>query len=299
MEKTAIITGGASGIGLALGVALVQRGWHVVLADIDDEKGHAAAAELTRRGPGSAAAAGLDVRDAGAVAALVTETHAEQGGLDLMVNNAGVVIIGEPDELSLEHWDRAIDVNLKGVIHGCQSAYPLMKAQGHGTILNTSSLAGLFPQTGDNVLYGTTKSAVVALSLALRAAGAEYGVHVSVLCPGPTDTPILDSACPKDLPIPASTRRALTPRQVSAKSGWPIHPPEKLAEATLAGLAKNRPILIIPAQFRRSWLLARLLPGTAIRMMEKATSSERHERAQRAVAGHADDQPPTHAPTPA
>lgn len=280
MPQVGIITGGASGIGLALGDALVRRGWHVRLADINDAAAEEAAEKLTRRGPGSATATCVDVGDADAVAALVHGTYADQERLDLMVNNAGVLITGEPDELLLAHWERAIDVNLKGVIYGCHAAYPLMKKQHSGTILNTSSLSGLFPQKGDAATYGTTKAAVVALSLALRAAGAEYGVHVSVLCPGPVDTPTLDGAWPAGLPRPPSTQQRLTPREYSVKLGWPIYPPEKIAEETLSGLAKNTPILIIPRQFRRSWLLARLMPGSIIRMMEKATTQARQERRQ-------------------
>lgn len=280
MPQVGIITGGASGIGLALGDALVRRGWHVGLADINDAAAEEAAEKLTRRGPGSATATSVDVGDAEALASLVRGTHAEQGRLDLMVNNAGILITGEPDELLLAHWERAIDVNLKGVVYGCHAAYPLMKQQRSGTILNTSSLSGLFPQKGDAATYGTTKAAVVALSLALRAAGAEYGVHVSVLCPGPVDTPTLDGAWPAGLPRPPSAQQRLTPREYSIKRGWPVYPPERIAEETLTGLAKNEPILIIPKRFRRSWLLARLLPGSMIRMMEKQTTEARHERRQ-------------------
>ena len=99
MKQVAIVTGGASGIGLALGTALVQRGWHVVLADIQDVAAKEHADRLTRPGPGSAIGVHVDVRDADAVARLVESTHAEHGQLDLMVNNAGIGIGGEPEEL--------------------------------------------------------------------------------------------------------------------------------------------------------------------------------------------------------
>ena len=90
------------------------------------------------------------------------------------------------------HWDAVIDTNLRGVIHGCHAAYPLMKQQRSGTILNTASMAGLFPPSSTMTPYSTTKYGVVGLSLGLRSAGAEYGVKVSALCPGYIDTPMLD-----------------------------------------------------------------------------------------------------------
>lgn len=132
MKQIAIVTGGASGVGLALGTALVKRGWHVVLDDIQDVRAKEEAERISRAGPGSAVAAGVDVRDADPLMALVRDTHAEHGRLDLMANNAGIAIFAEPDELQLVHWDTIIDTNLRGVIHGCQAADPLMRQQRFG-----------------------------------------------------------------------------------------------------------------------------------------------------------------------
>ena len=129
MGRIAIITGAASGIGRALARALVLRGDTVVLADIDGDGAERVAGGLARQGPGAATSAALDVRDAAAVAALVHSTYDSHGRLDLMVNNAGIAIGGEAHELLLAHWDRAIDVNLRGVVHGVQAVYPLMVRQ--------------------------------------------------------------------------------------------------------------------------------------------------------------------------
>lgn len=130
MHDIAIVTGGASGIGAALGRALVRQGTDVVLADID-EAGAAANAKLfADEGPGTAVDAPLDVRDPEAVIDLVHDVHATHGHLDYIFNNAGISLGGEPEELTLAHWDRIIDVNLRGVLYGCQAAYPLMKQQG-------------------------------------------------------------------------------------------------------------------------------------------------------------------------
>ena len=271
MTRIAIVTGGASGIGLALGAALVGRGWHVVLDDVHGAEAQQEAVRLSRAGPGSAVAAGVDVRDADALITLVRDTHAEHGRLDLMVNNAGVLGIGEPDELELVHWDAILDTNLRGVIHGCHAAYPLMKQQGFGTILNTASLAGILPATGFDGPYATAKHGVVGLSLALRSAGADYGVKVTALCPGFIDTPIFDRSWPDGLPIPASLQHGPSLREAWQAAGVTFYPPDRLAEDTLAGLTKNKAILVIPGEWRRSWLLARLLPGLTTRRSQHLT----------------------------
>ncbi|MGH3257025.1 MAG: SDR family oxidoreductase, partial [Streptosporangiaceae bacterium] len=207
MTRIAIITGAASGIGQALASALVVRGDTVVVADIDGGGAERVAGELAQRGPGTAQPAVVDVRDAGAVQALVDQTRDRHGRLDVMVNNAGIGVGGEAHDLLLAHWDRAIDVNLRGVVHGVQAAYLVMVEQGSGHIVNTASLAGLLPTPGMTP-YAMTKHAVVGLSLSLRAEAAGYGVRVTVVCPGVVDTPILDKGGPDDLPKPAMTANA-------------------------------------------------------------------------------------------
>src|SRR5260221_6497449 len=124
MARIVIITGAASGIGRALARALVLRGDTVVVADIDGDGAERVAGGLARQGPGAATSAALDVRDAAAVAALVRSTHDSHGRLDVMVNNAGIAIGGEAHELLLPHSGRAIDVHLRGVVHGGQAGLP-------------------------------------------------------------------------------------------------------------------------------------------------------------------------------
>ena len=282
MKQVAIVTGGASGIGLALGTALVHRGWHVVLADLQDVAAKEHADRLTRKGPGSAVGVHVDVRDADAVTRLVESTHAEHGRLDLMVNNAGIAIRGEPEELELMHWDRIIDVNLRGVIHGCHAAYPLMLRQGHGQILNVASIAGLVPSLGQMAPYAATKFGVVGLSHALRTAGADHGIRVTALCPGWIDTPLLDGAWPEDLPKPPSVASSPTLREVLVKAGVRIYPADRLAEDTLRGLERNKAVLVIPSEMHRTWVLFRLVPGLVEGKMVAMTRAGRKTVGQRA-----------------
>ena len=265
MSHVAIVTGGASGIGRALGAALVRRGDRVVLADVDGAAAAEVAERLDAAGPGGATAATVDVREADAVAALVSGTAERHGRLDLLFNNAGLGIGGPAEELAPAHWDRTIDVNLRGVLHGVQAAYPLMLHQGHGHIVNTASLAGLVPMPG-SAPYATTKWAVVGLSLSLRAEGAARGVRVSVVCPGGVDTPILDKGAPADLPrVP--TAEATDARAVITRlSGGRLLSADALAADVLRGIDHNRPIIVAPRQARVMWRLMRLSPSLVLRV---------------------------------
>jgi NAD(P)-dependent dehydrogenase (short-subunit alcohol dehydrogenase family) len=265
MPRTAIVTGGASGIGRALGAALVSRGDDVVLADVDGDAAVGAAEQLTAAGPGAATAATVDVREAAAVAALVTETVARRGRLDLMFNNAGVGMGGPVEELALAHWDRAIDVNLRGIVHGVHAAYPVMLRQGYGHIVNTASLAGLLPTPG-SAPYGTTKWAVVGLSLSLRGEGAGRGVRVSVVCPGGVDTPILDRGMPPDLPRVLSAEAIDARALITRMSGGRLYSASALALDVLRGVDRNRAVIVAPRQARVMWRLMRLSPSLLMRL---------------------------------
>jgi NAD(P)-dependent dehydrogenase (short-subunit alcohol dehydrogenase family) len=254
--KVAIVTGAASGIGRALAGALARRGATVVLADIDEAGVKMAADALAAGPPGRASGTALDVTDATAVADLVERTARDHGHLDLVFNNAGVGIMGDVAELSLAHWNRAIDVNLRGVVHGVVAAYPIMVSQGRGHIVNTASLAGLIPSPMLTP-YGMTKHGVVGLSMSLRMEAAAHGVRVSALCPGVIETPLLDKGNPPDLPAVTTIpdgRRMLT------RTIGHAYPVESLAEDTLDGVARNRPLIVTPRHARVPWRLYRLSP---------------------------------------
>ena len=281
MIGTAIVTGGASGIGRALSFALARRGTYVVIADLDGERAEQTAAELNHVLPGRAGAAHLDVRDPGAVRALVERTDDDRL-LDLMVNNAGIAVGGGADEVTELHWARLLEVNLWGVIHGVSAAYPLMRARGHGHILNVASLAGLVPAPGLTI-YATSKSAVVGLTLALRGEAAPYGVRVSALCPGWVDTPMLDAGNPVDLP---PTRPRPSARAVAAAPGLgPPAAPADIAEAALRGLARNTALIVAPRRARLAWRAYRYAPALVNRL--GARSAQAAGTAAAAVARQA------------
>jgi len=269
----AVITGGASGIGLAIGAELVSRGATVVLADLDADAAELAAKQLSAAGPGTATAVELDVTDGPAVLRAYRAVRDEHGRLDFAFNNAGIGVGGLAEELTLEHWDRTIDVNLRGVVHGVHAAYPLMLAQGHGHIVNTASLAGLVAPA-IMTPYTATKHAVVGLSLALRAERASRGVRVSALCPSFVQTPLLDNINPGLPPTTASRRSRARIRRLQPR----IYPAERLARDVVRGMARNRALIIAPGHARVLARIARHLPAAALAMNRLAVRGYLRER---------------------
>ncbi|GAB2852232.1 SDR family oxidoreductase [Actinoallomurus bryophytorum] len=263
--NVALITGGASGIGRAIATALVLRGDTVTVADLDKRGADEVAGRLS--GHGTAEAAELDVTDPDAVSALYRDVRERHGRLDLVFNNAGIAVGGRTDELTLDHWNRTLDVNLRGVIHGVHAAYPIMVAQGHGHILNTASLAGLVPAPM-MLPYTTTKHAVVGLSLGLRAEAAAAGVRVSAICPGFVDTPLLDNANP-DLP---PTEAATNAREAALRIQRRLYTAEALARDVLRGIDKNQALIVAPASARAAWRGVRLSPEGAVRVARRGLS---------------------------
>jgi NAD(P)-dependent dehydrogenase (short-subunit alcohol dehydrogenase family) len=227
---TALVTGAASGIGRALSAALIARGSTVVLADRDAAAAERAAHQLGPR----ALPAQVDVRDREAVRELVQRSDRDHGGLDLMVNNAGTGVGGAISTLTADHWRAQLEVNLYGVIHGIEAAYPLMRARGAGQICSTSSLSGLIPAPSLGP-YTTSKFAVVGLSLALRAEAATYGVRVSVLCPGFVETPLLDHGGMAEAPTGVTSIRPL----IRASKGRTVSA-ESIARPASPGCARTR-----------------------------------------------------------
>jgi NAD(P)-dependent dehydrogenase (short-subunit alcohol dehydrogenase family) len=252
MRRIAIVTGAASGIGHALARALAARGDVGALADIDGTAARAAANALP-----DARGYAVDVRDADAVAAVVDDVVSEHGRLDLIVNNAGIGVGGDVLELSLAHWDRVIDVNLRGVVHGVAAAYPVMARQRDGHIVNIASLAGLVPSP---LLapYAATKHAVVGLSQSLRVEAAARGVRVTTVCPGFVDTPILDKGGPADLP---RSRFAEHTRALALRVSGRLYEADALAADILAGIDRNRAVVVAPRRARAIWLAHRIAPA--------------------------------------
>jgi NAD(P)-dependent dehydrogenase (short-subunit alcohol dehydrogenase family) len=260
---TAIVTGGASGIGRALAEELAKCGCEVVLADLQIELAEEVASEIRASG-GKAKAVKVDVTDFSAMERLVQETVGRTGRLDFIFNNAGIAIGGPINRLGIEDWNQIVDVNLRGVINGIQATYKIMMKQGFGHIINTASMAGLVVGPG-NVAYTTTKYAVVGLSKSLRAEAAQMGVRVSVLCPGAIRTPILEGGgkygkmfidiSPEELRRMWEKLRPMSPNQ--------------FAKRVLKSVAKNKAIIIAPPWWKLFWWINRLSPSLGILIAQK------------------------------
>lgn len=266
-EKSVFITGGGSGIGKCLAMELAQRGADVCIADIDFNK----AREVAGQCKGKATAIGLDICDATAVAEKITSFAKAKGRLDFLFNNAGIGISGESYELTVEHWNRITDINIRGTINCISVAYPLMVRQKSGHIINTASLAGLEP-TPFLSAYTMTKHAVVGLSKSLRIEAADLGVKVSVLCPAAIETPMLDAEHPDDLNAVSwkpNIRRLLT------KLAGAPYPVEKFVQEILVDIEKNKGVIIAPARARTIRLIGRLFPSVVEKTSLKVVREER------------------------
>ena len=252
-----LVTGGASGIGAALGRELARRGALVVLTDRDGDDARAEAGRIAAAG-GQAEALTLDVRDAAAVDALVGGVFARHGRVDHLFNNAGIGVGGEVRHLALEDWRDAVEVNLMGVVHGVQAAWPRMIEQGFGHVVNTAS-AATFGSGAMTAPYAATKVAVVALSRALRVEGARHGVRASVVCPGVVRTAILENGgrygriSQVDTGELAALWERLRPMDVDA-----------FARRTLDDVARNRAVIVHPAW----WRALRFLNGVAPSLLD-------------------------------
>jgi NAD(P)-dependent dehydrogenase (short-subunit alcohol dehydrogenase family) len=190
---TAVVTGAASGIGLALARRAAAEGMRVVLADVDADGLAAAAADLPGAPEDGVEQVRCDVSDPDAVEALADRAYERFGSVELLCNNAGVGGGGHVAELDRKDWEWVLGVNLWGVIHGVTSFLPRMLESGRpGHVVNTASMAGFFATAG-MAPYAVSKFGVVALSESMRAELAGSRVGVSVLCPGWVSTRIHES----------------------------------------------------------------------------------------------------------
>ena len=233
--RTAVVTGGASGIGRALALALTRAGARVVVADLDEPRMAEVVAAIRRMG-GQAIAVPTDVSELTQVEALADRAFSTFGKVHVVCNNAGVALWGGLETATHRDWQWVLGVNLWGVIHGVEAFVPRMIAQKEpGHIVNTASMADLIASQGLGV-YNTSKYAVVGLSETLAKDLRPYGIGVSVLCPLGVDTRIRESERNR----PGGLRNDAPGSAEAMTLIGRTLTPEVVAEMVLAAIRDNR-----------------------------------------------------------
>lgn len=225
--KTALVTGGASGIGAATSSRLAAEGARVAVTDLNAAAAEAVAREVDGR------AYELDVRSEGSAAAAVERVEAEIGSLDVLVNNAGYDEFGYFARTEAAMWDRVLRVNLRGVLAVTHAALPGMQDRGRGRIVNVASEAGRVGSQGSAV-YSAAKAGVIGFTKAIARESARFGVTCNAVAPGPIETPLLMSA-PEQL---GEIGERLVKGMVSSTAMRRIGQPEEVA-AAVAFLASD------------------------------------------------------------
>ena len=250
--RRVLVTGAASGLGLALAQAFAARGDHVLATDLATVRPEAV--------PAAVDYLGLDVRsdaDWDRALARVRETW---GGLDALVNNAGVAAGGRIDVATMDEWRWIVDINLLGVVRGCRTFTPLLKEQGSGHIVNTASLAGLVHAPG-MAAYNTVKAGVVALSETLSHELAPDGITVSVVCPSFFRTNLGASFQGADAELEAAGRRMVEGARRSAAD---------VAATVIRGIDAGKDVIITDIDGQIAWRAKRFARPVYTAIMRRA-----------------------------
>ncbi|GAA3379153.1 SDR family oxidoreductase [Streptomyces racemochromogenes] len=258
-----LVTGAASGIGRATAFAFAEAGARVVAVDRDGE-GAARTAEMARLvGAPEAWGECVDVSDEPAMEKLAAKVAAEYGIVDVLVNNAGIGLSGSFLETGSEDWKKVLDVNLWGVVHGCRVFGRQMAERGQGGhIVNTASAAAYLPSR-TLPAYSTSKAAVLMLSECLRAELASKSIGVSAICPGIVNTNI--TATSRFAGVDAAEEKRRQERS-SRLYGLRNFPPEKVADAILLAVVKNRAVVPVTPESKAALWMSRYAPNALRRI---------------------------------
>lgn len=196
--KTAIITGGAKGIGRGCAEILAERGANVVIADMNMEMALDTQKAIGEKG-GAAKAVQVNVKSVGDLEKMASFAAETFGGVDILINNAGIFHATPIEEITEQEWDNIIDINLKSVFFATQKVLPYMKKRGGGKIVNLSSLAGRNGGFTNGLGYSATKAGIIGLTKGFAARLAQYHINVNAVAPGSTDTGILDGLSQEEI----------------------------------------------------------------------------------------------------
>ena len=189
--SVAVVTGAGSGIGRAIAHAFARRGARVAVTDVLAERAEAVAAEIAEAG-GEAVAVACDVTSEADLEGVRDAVLDRFGGIDVVVNNVGVLVMGPPETIPLDAWQRVLDINVLGIVRSNRVFLPLLLEQGRGHVVNTASVSGLQAHGFDRLPYVTSKHAVVGMSESLAYYLGPQGVGVTCLCPSGVLTNIVE-----------------------------------------------------------------------------------------------------------
>lgn len=261
-DKRIFITGGASGLGKAMALRFGKAGWKVCIADLHEARGAETLAELGANG----LFLRCDVTKEEDLRAASDTLQSRWGGVDVVVNNAGVAQAGAIEDVSIDNWRWIIDINLLGVVRGCKVFTPVFKRLGRGHFVNVASMAGLLdvPMMSS---YNATKAAVVSLSETLHNELADANIAVSVVCPSFFKTNLGDSLRTTDPTMRTTMARLLERSPITA---------EDIADDVFRAVEKKEFYILPHAEGRKAWFLKRFLPRDIYaKVMRKRTARMR------------------------
>jgi len=248
--KKVVITGAASGLGRALSLALARKGCRVGIVDINTE-GAQETLEMVEQAGGSGEIYELDVRVVIDWEAMADHFFRSWGGVDVLVNNAGVVSVGYVGDIPIEDWEWIFSINFWGMVYGCHAFIPRMKAQGGGYIVNVASAAWIMALP-EMAPYNTTKAAVVALSETLRGELAPWKIGVTAVCPMFFDTHLLDDMRYTDEFEVEFAHATFDNARMTA---------DEVAQAVVKAVQKRKLYIVPQASGKVLWMIKRLHPG--------------------------------------
>ncbi|KHO65755.1 SDR family oxidoreductase [Pseudomonas flexibilis] len=266
MHNRIMITGAGSGLGREIALRWAREGWQLALGDINPD-GLEATLALVREAGGDGFTQRCDVRDYSQLTAFAQACEARLGGIDVVVNNAGVASGGFFSDLSLEDWDWQLSINLMGVIKGCKAFLPLLE-RSQGRIINIASLAALM-QAPAMSNYNVAKAGVVALSESLLVELKPQGIDVHVVCPSFFQTNLLDSFRGPDPAMKAQVGKLLDSSPISAAD---------IADYIFTEVAKGSFLILPHEQGRMAWAIKRQNPEVIYQQMIAMTEKLRAKR---------------------
>ncbi|MCP4753885.1 MAG: SDR family oxidoreductase [Proteobacteria bacterium] len=255
-QKRMAITGAGGGLGREIALIFARQGWKIAVTDILPTSAEETL-ELVKKAGGDGMALACDVTQYEELTKLAEILEKEWGGVDIMVNNAGVAVGGNMEEQPIEDWRWILDINLMGVVHGCKAFIPQLRRQQNAHIINVASAAGLC-STPSMSSYNTSKAAVVGLSETLKSELRQYNIGVTVVCPTFFTTNLVDNSRLH------GNHEKQEYADLSANSSLTA---EKVAERVYKAVRKNKLYCVPMLDGRIFWRMKRYIPGLYFRLL--------------------------------